>query len=104
MAPKRADAAGKKPAKPLDSKEEEKKKALEELEKRRRENAIFSPCSLDANELIRRYAYMWGRDTKDHKVPVVLPEGDKDPSDSYPFSVLISTAAWFPHSRISSAS
>src|SRR4051812_24523550 len=28
---------------------------------------------------------MWGSDTKDHKAPVVLPEGDKVPSDSYPF-------------------
>ena len=85
MAPKRADAAGKKPAKPLEPKAEEKRKALEELEKWRRENAIFLPSSLDGNELIKRYVYMWGRDTKDHKAPVVLPKGDKDPADSYPF-------------------
>ena len=85
MAPKKADAPGKKPAKPVDPKAEKKKKELEELEKRRRENMVFSQPAVDENTLIERYAYMWGRDTKDHDAPVVLPAGGKTPSDLYPF-------------------
>ena len=41
MVPKKADAKGKKPAKFLDPKVEKKKRELEELERRRRENVIF---------------------------------------------------------------
>jgi hypothetical protein len=85
MAPKKVDTEGKKSAKPADPKAEKRKADLELLEQRRRDNVIFTPLTLDKNTLIERYAYMWGRDTKDHKAAVVLPADDRVPGDAYPF-------------------
>ena len=39
---------------------------------------------MDGNTLITRYAFIWGRETRNgHGAPAVLPEGAKVPSDSY---------------------
>ena len=87
MGRKTAANKAKQMAASADSVVEERKRKAEELEKRRQRDVVISPLTLDGNTLIKRYAYMWGRETKGHKVLVVLPDSPKEktPSDSYRF-------------------
>ena len=85
MGCKKSAVNGKRADKPEDPKAEEKKKEAEEQVQRGQENVVFSSSDLDANPLIKRYTYMWGRKTEGHGEPIVLPDGPKIPLDSYPF-------------------
>lgn len=69
-----------------DAAAEGKKKRAAELDRKRREDVVFFPLNLDSNTLTVKYAYMWGRAVpKGHGAPVVLPEGDEVPPNSYRF-------------------
>ena len=74
---------GKRVATAKDAAAEGRKKRTEELDRKRQEDVFFFLSNLDGPTLIARYAYMWGRETKDgHGAPEVYPEGTKIPSNS----------------------
>ena len=75
MAPKRT-------VKAADSEAEKRREATA---KRRRENVVFHPPALSKSDLVREYAFMWGKETRDHGAPHVLPGDIKPSADKYPF-------------------
>jgi hypothetical protein len=52
----------------------------------RRSNIVFKPM-LEEHDLVERYAIMWGKDTKAHSAPDVLPGSVQPSDDKYPFFV-----------------
>ena len=66
-----------------ESKADAKKIDVVEL---RKKHIVFAPA-LDKSDLIREYAYMWGRKTKAHDAPHVLPASVPASSDKLPFFI-----------------
>ena len=76
MAPKKAQD------KPVDPEAENRREAIVPQQ---RNNIVFQPSALDKSDLTMRYAYMWGKETNDHKAPHVLPGSTNPSEDEYPF-------------------
>lgn len=65
----------------------------------RRKNIVLAPV-LKQEDLIERYAIMWGRETAAHPAPQVFPGSAKSSGDKYPFFTAYSYCGLVPPSLI----